>query len=110
VSVIVPPLRERIDDIEPLARYFLSNYPKHDSAVPDLSEASLDLLESHRWPGNVRELRVTIELGRVMCEGPILEPGQLSMHSSRHSSSRRCGGRHFATGRFGNCRLEKTAY
>ncbi|MET0794113.1 MAG: sigma 54-interacting transcriptional regulator, partial [Polyangiaceae bacterium] len=81
ISVIVPPLRERVDDIEPLARFFSNTYPKADSPVPGLSEASIDLLESHHWPGNVRELRACIERARVLCEGPSIEPVHLALVS-----------------------------
>jgi transcriptional regulator with PAS, ATPase and Fis domain len=53
VCVTVPPLRERIDDIVPLAELFLNKYAKGRSFTADASRA----LEAYSWPGNIRELR-----------------------------------------------------
>ncbi len=77
ISVIVPPLRERHDDIEPLAHHFLQRYAKRERKPPSLSEAAVDWLEAHAWPGNVRELRNLIERALILCEGDVLEPMHL---------------------------------
>lgn len=65
VSVIpmhVPPLRERKDDIEPLARHFLGKFSAQmGKRVNDFDEAALSKLLAYSWPGNVRELENTIE-------------------------------------------------
>jgi DNA-binding NtrC family response regulator len=82
ISVIVPPLRERHDDIEPLARHFLALQSKRGRKVPDLSHAAIDLLEGHSWPGNVRELRNLIERALVLCEGSAIEPRHLPLDAS----------------------------
>lgn len=63
VTVHLPPLRERIEDIAPLVRHFIARFyveepaarSRHD--VRDVEPACLALLERHRWPGNIRELR-----------------------------------------------------
>ncbi|MEO8900177.1 MAG: sigma 54-interacting transcriptional regulator [Polyangiaceae bacterium] len=79
ISVIVPPLRERIDDIEPLARHFLARFAKPERPAPTLSAAAIDELEAHSWPGNVRELRNLMERALILCDGPsiLLEHVQL---------------------------------
>jgi DNA-binding NtrC family response regulator len=62
VSVTMPPLRERTDDIVPLAAHFLDHYnTKFGKASGPLTPAALDALEHRRWEGNVRELQHCIE-------------------------------------------------
>jgi two-component system response regulator PilR (NtrC family) len=65
VSVIpihVPPLRERKDDVEPLARHFLKKYAlEMGKPVNDFEPGALSALTHHPWPGNVRELENAIE-------------------------------------------------
>ncbi|HEX2675436.1 MAG TPA: sigma-54 dependent transcriptional regulator [Polyangiales bacterium] len=62
VSVCLPSLRERQDDIVPLAQRFLQELSaRRDSVPPDLSDAAAERLRDHAWPGNVRELRNVVE-------------------------------------------------
>ena len=74
VPIAVPPLRERVEDIELLANSFLGHYwRKHrgaDLALPRLGKTALRALKAHSWPGNVRELQNVMEHAVVM-----LEPG-----------------------------------
>ena len=57
VPIAVPPLRERREDVAPLARHFLAKYARQfGKPVTDLSPGALDALERYHWPGNVREL------------------------------------------------------
>jgi transcriptional regulator with PAS, ATPase and Fis domain len=78
ISIIVPPLRERPDDIEPLARHFLESSKRRGGAT-SLSDESVKWLESYPWPGNVRELRNLIERAVVLCDGSVLEPQHLHL-------------------------------
>jgi DNA-binding NtrC family response regulator len=64
-TLYVPPLRARIPDIEPLARYFLV---QHDSSLR-ISRSAIDALEAHSWPGNIRELRNTVLQAGVLANG-----------------------------------------
>ena len=69
VTVVLPPLRERGDDVIMLARHFLAHYAQQyrkrlDGFTPE-AEA---LLRSHRWPGNVRELKAAVSSAAVMTE------------------------------------------
>ncbi len=62
VSIHLPPLRERREDIPLLARYFLNRFArKHHKPVEDFAPEVLEALGSYPWPGNVRELENTIE-------------------------------------------------
>ena len=73
VTVAVPPLRERKQDIGPLAKYFLA---QHDPDMT-LSQAALSRLETHRWPGNIRELRNTVVHAAVLAGGPEIGASEL---------------------------------
>lgn len=75
ITLKVPPLRNRIDDIGPLARHFLA---QHDPALR-FSEAAMELLASHSWPGNIRELRNVITKAAVLAPREILQPHDLPL-------------------------------
>lgn len=67
VELHIPPLRERIEDIQPLAEHFLQKYcAENERPLLSLSEETLAKLQGYRWPGNVRELENTIERGVVL--------------------------------------------
>jgi transcriptional regulator with PAS, ATPase and Fis domain len=68
ISLVVPPLRERLEEIEPLARSFLRQAATVLSRpVPALAPAALDLLHAYSWPGNIRELRNAMERALLLC-------------------------------------------
>ena len=75
ISVEVPPLRERREDIPLLAQHFLEHYGK-ENEKPDLEllPETLRLLEECQWPGNVRELENVIERAVVLTSGPQIGP------------------------------------
>lgn len=78
ISLILPPLRERREDIPLLARHFLTRYSSElDKDVTDFSQEAMQLLMAHHWPGNVRELEHVIERAIVLCESLILEARDL---------------------------------
>ena len=78
ISLILPPLRERREDIPLLARHFLSRYSSElDKDVTDFSADAMQLLMAHNWPGNVRELEHVIERAIVLCERLVLEARDL---------------------------------
>jgi DNA-binding NtrC family response regulator len=63
----IPPLRERVDDIEPLALHLLQRFSAlHGKRVNGFSDRALDAMRSHPWPGNVRELENLIERGVIL--------------------------------------------
>jgi DNA-binding NtrC family response regulator len=78
ISIIIPPLRERVDEIVPLAGRFLHAIAsKVGRPVPRLTDAALDLLRHYRWPGNVRELRNVIERAMVLATGDVIDASDL---------------------------------
>jgi DNA-binding NtrC family response regulator len=71
VRIVMPPLRDRKDDIPLLVRGFLRLFSKaNDKEVIDLTPEAMNALLTYNWPGNVRELRTAIEHGVVMATGP----------------------------------------
>ena len=80
VSVPIPPLRERIEDIPILANRFLRRFAeKHAKNVRKISSDSLQIFENYSWPGNIRELENVIERAVVMMhfEETVLLPKHL---------------------------------
>jgi len=72
VSIVLPPLRERREDIVPLARSFSKRVSGKNEPI-SFSPEALRLLESYPWPGNVRELENAVVRAAVMCDGRIRE-------------------------------------
>ncbi len=79
VGIRLPPLRERPDDLEPLARHFLARFAPLRPEVRglDFSPEALERLAAHRWPGNVRELMHAVERAVVLAEGPVIREEDL---------------------------------
>jgi two-component system, NtrC family, response regulator AtoC len=78
VGLRLPPLRERSEEIEPLARRFLARHAARlGLQEKPLSDAALRLLVAWRWPGNVRELENALERALVLSEGAEIEPETL---------------------------------
>ncbi|HEY4392746.1 MAG TPA: sigma-54 dependent transcriptional regulator [Polyangia bacterium] len=89
VEVRMPPLRERREDILPLARAFLSTFTRHTRPVPpEISAAAALTLEQHDWPGNVRELRNTIERIAILWPSAVIEPEALPTRVPRAAQRR----------------------
>jgi len=83
ISLILPPLRERREDIPLLAHHFLNRYASElDKDVQELSSDAMQLLMLHNWPGNVRELEHVIERAVVLCEGPVLQTHDLVINQT----------------------------
>jgi PAS domain S-box-containing protein len=77
-QISVPPLRERSEDLLPLANYFLRFCnQRYKRNLLGLTSEAVALLNSHSWPGNVRELRNTIERAMVLEESAWVQPGSL---------------------------------
>jgi two-component system response regulator HydG len=78
VPITLPPLRERRDDIPPLANYFLKKYnQKRKKDVHAISAKAMKALVEYDWPGNVRELENAIERAVVLTENDTIEPSDL---------------------------------
>jgi len=71
--LVVPPLRERVEDIPALAWTFVEEFARsYGKTIESISEESLRELQRNRWPGNVRELRNVIERAVILATGPRL--------------------------------------
>ena len=78
VSIELPPLRERLEDIPLLVNHFLDKLAEQGPPCQDaLSAGALSRLMSYDWPGNVRELEHVIEQATVTTPGPLIEPENL---------------------------------
>jgi two-component system response regulator HydG len=80
VRIVLPPLRERPEDIDPLARHFLAALSRKNLPFPPpraFSPEALDRLVHHAWPGNVRELAHVIEHAALLCDGDVIEASHL---------------------------------
>jgi transcriptional regulator with PAS, ATPase and Fis domain len=78
IPIFIPPLRERIADILPLALFFIQNFNRRFSHQLDTVTAEAqNLLLMHEWPGNVRELRNAIEHAMILEETASLRPESL---------------------------------
>jgi DNA-binding NtrC family response regulator len=76
----IPPLRERHDDIVPLANHFVEKYSRRmKKGEKSLSREAIVILERYHWPGNVRELENTIERSIILTEGKKIKPEHLAI-------------------------------
>ncbi len=78
VEILVPPLRQRVEDIEPLARHFLERFAAETGQpVRDFTPAALEAMRRHHWPGNIRELRNCVERAVVLSSGGSVDVHEL---------------------------------
>ena len=103
VRITLPPLRERREDIAPLAQQFVAKYAAETKkAVRGISEAGMALLQGHEWPGNVRELANVIERAVVLCAGDTITPEDLALPAA-HATAAAQPSRPVAVGDFHAC-------
>jgi two-component system, NtrC family, response regulator AtoC len=110
ISIFIPPLRDRREDILPLVDFFLDHYNrKFRKSIRGISDETRRLLLGYDWPGNVRELKNAIERAMILEEEPVLRPAYLPFsviqpHSGvtafEHTSSPPSGGQPLANGRW----------
>jgi transcriptional regulator with PAS, ATPase and Fis domain len=84
IQILIPPLRDRTDDIVPMTRFFIEHYNrKFKRNIEGVTDASAKLLQTHDWPGNVRELRNAIERAMILEESSLITPASLPIAISR---------------------------
>jgi NtrC-family two-component system response regulator AlgB len=70
IQIEIPPLRERLQDLETLANQLLAFYGKtHHRSFSGFTREALEALKRHSWPGNLRELRNVVERASILCTG-----------------------------------------
>ncbi|HDR06612.1 MAG TPA: sigma-54-dependent Fis family transcriptional regulator, partial [Candidatus Coatesbacteria bacterium] len=85
ITIHVPPLRERPQDIHPLCRNLLHRLT--DGAYFDLPPEQIEALERYHWPGNVRELRNVLERALILAGGGVPNPAALIEISTARAAS-----------------------
>jgi NtrC-family two-component system response regulator AlgB len=88
VEISLPPLRERLEDIVPLARHFLAFFSRAARrSTPELSQAAEQALVSYSWPGNVRELANAIERTVILWPAQSIQPEGLPERIAAHRNA-----------------------
>lgn len=78
ITITIPPLRERKEDIPLLVSHFLKIYQeKNDKPLDGISEETLEILTDYKWPGNVRELKNVVERAVILTQDTIVTPDDL---------------------------------
>ncbi|MES3038220.1 MAG: sigma-54 dependent transcriptional regulator [Bdellovibrionota bacterium] len=82
IPIRIPPLRERPEDVLPLAEYFFDKYKSENSQghLEGFSKEAVEALLKNPWQGNVRELENTIERAVILSPGPTIQPQDLSFY------------------------------
>jgi Nif-specific regulatory protein len=80
VEIIVPPLRRRPEDIEPLAAHFLNRFATETGRkLRGFTPEAVEAMQAYHWPGNIRELRNVIERAVVLSQGESIDVHELSL-------------------------------
>jgi DNA-binding NtrC family response regulator len=86
VELDLPPLRERLGDVQLLAEEFLARFSSQNGKkLQGFDETSLQWINSHQWPGNVRELKNAVESAVIMARGPLITPEDIVPRRLRNS-------------------------
>ena len=93
IQILIPPLRDRTEDIVPMTRFFIEHYNrKFKRNIESVTDSAAKLLMAHDWPGNVRELRNAIERAMILEEGPSITTASLPISIARPDNGAPLGG------------------
>jgi formate hydrogenlyase transcriptional activator len=82
--IVIPPLRERPEDIVPLAQHFVSHFARRlGRPLTGISRGSFTRLNNYSWPGNIRELQNVIERACVLATGPVVDVPEPALGATR---------------------------
>lgn len=88
ISIHLPPLRERVEDIIPLAKHFIEVFNlKYGTKVEEISQSAKRILLQYTWPGNIRELSNVIERAVLLCDSKIISENDIQVGLSSILSS-----------------------
>ena len=92
ITLNLPPMRERPEDVVALAERFLAFFVKsYGRPARGFSDAAIAALRSYRWPGNVRELRNVVERASIICPQPMIEVSHLGLADQNINNAPRIG-------------------
>jgi two-component system response regulator AtoC len=80
LPVVIPPLRDRADDIPGLVAHFVDRHRERHGRAAALADDAVEVLARHGWPGNVRELENTVERVLVLADAPVVDARFLTDH------------------------------
>ena len=90
LSLAIPPLRERLEDLPQLTAFFLERFNgKYGKSVREIGAETLDIFRRYGWPGNIRELKNCLERAIVVCDGAAILPEHLPDSVCRPEAERR---------------------
>ena len=87
ITITLPPLRERPEDIGPLVEHFLRLQTVDGEEPLHISQQALALLQGYAWPGNVRQLRAVIQRGHILCNNHLILPTDLPEEVQQEGSN-----------------------
>ncbi|GAB1404003.1 sigma-54 dependent transcriptional regulator [Lentimicrobium sp.] len=88
LTIHIPPLRERPEDIEPLLQYFVNHFAiKLNKPLPEVNAQLVESLKGYGFPGNVRELRNMVEKAMIFCNTQTLSPLDFNLNGSPQSQT-----------------------
>ena len=82
MTLEVPPLKARQDDLHLLAEHFLSEWCKRNGRYLSFHASAWDMIDNYEWPGNIRELKHVVEFSAYLCEGGILHSLRLPQQAA----------------------------
>ncbi len=87
ITLKIPALRERKEDIQGLVPFFVENYTKiHNLPKITIPDKTMQFLESYSWPGNIRELKNSLEAGILLCKNNIMQPSDLQLENVKKNT------------------------
>src|SRR2546426_1043791 len=87
ITIHLPPLRERLQDIPLLAAHFLQKYARENhKAIVAMQQEAIEHLMQYNWPGNVRELENVIDRAVVLARGAVITPADLSLEEQQEKA------------------------
>ena len=92
IHIDLPPLRQRREDILPLAEKFLGRYAaKYNKPIEGFDEAAVREMHDYPWAGNIRELQHTVEKAVILCDGRTIAPATLLLRPAPAETSPKTG-------------------
>jgi DNA-binding NtrC family response regulator len=86
--IVIPPLRERKEDILLFVEHFLPQFRQHQGKVlPGISRKAMDVIMAYDWPGNIRELRNCLERAAILVKGELIRPEHLVIYKEHKTAS-----------------------